>query len=312
MLKSGNTGDIGPGGIAALYYSIEKLFEMLPPSAFVSAADQQVKITQQYDIYVYPVTDLASAKQAIDLIIKQGEGRQASPVYQSHYRRFYDIAADLAVSINDSGEERFEPYWPVINNPTSAMVTNPVTKKLFDLFNHSYETLLIMLTSLYALPDQNPKGYPYFAPSLGQEAFAPSMTMIIRSLSELLVQLSANDIHERAGPGFIVSSEVDAFVTQPYCPNTGSADAPVDAGFAGSQLKPDLVNIDSMIERFTEFNQRLEAVIKGPELTVISPELTGWAKERIEYIHANSSRIEVNMRRIYQQGVFSALKSDSY
>jgi hypothetical protein len=162
------------------------------------------------------------------------------------------------------------------------------------------------------LPDQNPKGYPYFAPSLGQEAFAPSMTMIIRSLSELLVQLSANDNHERAGPGFFVSAEGDALLTQPYCPNTGSADAPVDAGFAGSQLKPDLVNIDSMIERFTEFNQRLEAVIKGPELTVISPELTGWAKERIEYIHANSSRIEVNMRRIYQQGVFSALKSDSY
>jgi hypothetical protein len=312
-LDSGSTDEIGPGGIATLYAWIERLFELLPPSAFVTSADQQVNITQQYDIYVYPVTDLASAKQAIDLIIKQGEGRQASPTYQSHYRRFYDITVELGVNIGTPDEyERFEPYWPVMENPVSGDVTNPVTKELFDLFDHAYETLLIMLTSLYALPEQNPESYPHFAPALGQEAFAPSMTMIIRSLAELLVQLSANDQGQRVGPGFNVSEEISQLLTHPYCPGTDGNELAVAAGFAGSQLKPQLANIDSMIERFNHFNHRLGDVAAAANLSVISPQLADWAQERVEYIQGNSSRIEVNMRRIYQQGVFSALKSDSY
>jgi hypothetical protein len=321
-LRQGNEASIAPGDIADLYDQIEVLFEALAPGDFVTQADQQVTITQQYDIYVYPVTDKASAKQAIDLIIKQGEGRQASATYLSHYRRFYDIAESLSddqACLDDPNcwdQEKFKPYWSMIENPQSSQIGNQTTRKLFDLFNDAYETLLIMLTSLYALPEQNPQSYPHFAPALGQEAFAPSMTMIIRSLGELLVQLKVNDGDEiddkRVGPGFIISPDIEDLLKNPYCPNTGSADEPVDDGFAGSQLKPELANIDSMIARFSHFNEAFGQVVDCGDLPVADPDLQDWAQSRLEYIHANAKRIEVNMRRIYQQGVYSALQSEGY
>ena len=80
------------GTVQKLYEKIAEGFQALPASAFVSKADEQVEIVQQYDIFVFPVTDHASAQQAIDLISKQGEGINASPTYQSHFRRFLKAA----------------------------------------------------------------------------------------------------------------------------------------------------------------------------------------------------------------------------
>src|SRR5262249_39738026 len=155
----------------------------LPDTAFVNGADAQVTIEQQYDIYVFPVTDHASARQAMRLITEQGEGTDAPPAYPSHYSRFYDIVREWEAPQNHA----LVAAWVAMPTPRRDRIEVEYTRRVFDLFNEAYETLLIVLTGLYAAPNQNPTGYPYLAPALGMEAFAPYMTMVVRSLAEVLV-----------------------------------------------------------------------------------------------------------------------------
>lgn len=294
---------VQPGTIEELYGELRTLFAQLPATAFVNGAAAQVTIEQQYDIYVIPVTDHATAYQAMDLITEQGEGISASPTYPSHYRRFYDIVGEW---------EQNQPLpaaWDVQENATRDDIDDDYTRRVFDLFNHAYETLLIMLTGLYATKNQLPSAYPYFAPALGMEAFSPFMTMVIRSLAEVLVQLRAKDgpggKPTRVGPGFQISDALNAELRHPYADRKD--------GLAGQSLKPLFADIDSITSRVEEFSRQLLALIEShPVPPVVDASLTGWVQQRMQYIHANSHRIGINLRRIYQQNVFSALQTVGY
>lgn len=294
---------VEPGTIEELYRELGLLFASLPVSAFVNGAATQVTIEQQYDIYVFPVTDHASANQAMSLITEQGEGINTSPTYESHYHRFFDIVREW---------EHFGPVpaaWDLKQNPVRDDIEEDYTGQVFDLFNDAYETLLIMLTGLYATTNQAPASYPYLAPALGMEAFAPFMTMVIRSLAEVLVQLRATDggngKSERVGPGFIISDALNAELRHPY--------ADGQAGMAGQILKPLFADIDGVISRVEAFSVKLGALIESrPAPPVVDPALADWTMQRLRYIQTNSHRIGINLRRIYQHNVFSALQSDGY
>jgi hypothetical protein len=301
--RASDTDEIGPGTIEDLYSDIEKLVKQLPSCAFVTDANAQVAIQQQYAIYVFPVTDQTSALQAIRLVTEQGEGITGFSTYPSHYRMFYDIVREW---------EKNGPMtaaWSLAKNPDGCQIQIEYTKRLFDLFNEAYETLLIMLTGLYATTKQNPTGYPYYAPALGSQAFAPYMTLVIRSLSEVLVQLKANEdgksMPERVGPGFMISDTLNAQLREPYVDGHN--------GIAGSTLKPMFADIDEITRRVEVFCQKLRNLIDS-EVTppVVQPELSPWAQERLEYIHTNSQRIAANLRRIYQQNIFPILRTSGY
>ena len=294
---------VEPGTIEELYRELKGLFARLPVSAFVNGASTQVVIEQQYDIYVFPVTDHATANQAMSLITEQGEGINASPTYESHYHRFYDIVREW---------EKAGPVpaaWDLKHDPVRNDIEDEYTGRVFELFNGAYETLLIMLTGLYATTNQLPTSYPYLAPALGMEAFAPFMTMVIRSLAEVLVQLRATDGRggkpERVGPGFIVSDGLNSELRNPYVDGQN--------GMAGQTLKPIFADIDYVITRVEVFSQRLLGLINsGTRPPVVDPALADWVMQRMQYIQVNSHRIAINLRRIYQQNVFSALQSDGY
>ena len=294
---------VEPGTIEELYRELKGLFARLPVSAFVNGASTQVVIEQQYDIYVFPVTDHATANQAMSLITEQGEGINASPTYESHYHRFYDIVREW---------EKAGPVpaaWDLKHDPVRNDIEDEYTGRVFELFNGAYETLLIMLTGLYATTNQLPTSYPYLAPALGMEAFAPFMTMVIRSLAEVLVQLRATDGRggkpERVGPGFIVSDALNSELRSPYVDGQN--------GMAGQTLKPIFADIDYVITRVEVFSQRLLGLINsGTRPPVVDPALADWVMQRMQYIQVNSHRIAINLRRIYQQNVFSALQSDGY
>ncbi len=272
----------------------------MPASAFTATAANQVNIEQQYDIFVFPVTDHASAQQAIDLIAKQGEGIGASPTYQSHYRRFYDILQEWQT------HGSFDAAWNLMCDPTSEGIALESTRELSDLFDDAYEILLILLTGLYATVNQQPTSYPYRATALGQEAFAPFMTMVIRSLAEVLVQIKADEHGTRAGPGFTISAELAPALLEPY------TDSPAP-GMAGQTLKPIFADIDGIIARMESFSNRLGLFLKNADpLPAVDRQLEGWASARLRFIHSNSKRIAVNLRRIYQQNIYSVFQAGGY
>jgi hypothetical protein len=296
---------VEPGTIQDLYHELEALFAQLPDTAFVNVAKAQVTIEQQYNIYVFPVIDHSSARQAMRLITEQGEGTDAPPTYPSHYFRFYDIVREWEKPENKS----LIAAWDVMRNPHRDQIEIEYTRRVFDLFSEAYETLLIMLTGLYATQNQNPTSYPYFAPALGMEAFAPFMTMVIRSLAEVLVQLRATDGQHgkatRVGPGFEISPQLNADLRQPYSDG--------HQGLAGQHLKPIFANIDEITQRVEKFSENLLRLIESPERApVIEPELTDWVHQRLQFIQTNSQRIAINLRRIYQQNVFSMLQTVGY
>ena len=181
------------GTIEELYQRLREGFIAVAEedkSLFVGRWNQhQVQILSEYDIYTFPVTDLTSALNAIDLIVKQGEGINAPPYFDSHFLNFYDIVQEYEkLSLDDRS---FVPTLRVPHNPKQEDITNKLTKHIFDLFNYSYVTLLYVLTGLYGWyqPASEETTYPHFSAALREIAFAPAMTMLIRSLGEVLVQL---------------------------------------------------------------------------------------------------------------------------
>src|SRR5262249_34723907 len=107
------------------------------------------------------VTDLASARAAIDEIIEQGEGARGDG-QGAHYGRFSGMW-------NESQQLReqdpsFEPARPVIPAFTQQpfdidqpqpLPTEPVTREVAELFNLAYEVLLQVLTRFFTHTDES-------------------------------------------------------------------------------------------------------------------------------------------------------------
>ncbi|GAA3528838.1 ferritin-like protein [Aeromicrobium panaciterrae] len=95
-----------------------------------------------------PVTDLASAKAAINTIIEQGEGAP-SHSEDSHYQRFVRIKDEYEAFLAD--DPTFEPAFPVARNPVSrqswsteplVLVNEPEAELVLDLANSLYSLMV--------------------------------------------------------------------------------------------------------------------------------------------------------------------------
>jgi hypothetical protein len=225
-----NGNDVAPYPVAYktvgdLYEKILWGFENLPLSdqeLFVGPPDAQVggdtldlnfaRVGAQggvYDVTLFPVTDRASARHAIELIIEQGEGTPVGDEH-SHYQRFRQILADFR-SLRDA-DAPFEPARNVVTNPllrhhqgesSGTIITHPQTRAVMDVFNAAYETMLFLLIRYYTHTDETATELK----ALKYAAFFPMMTMAIRPLSEVLTVMPAwNDGGDAtAGPSFEIS-----------------------------------------------------------------------------------------------------------
>ncbi len=141
--------------VGHLYRGIEQGFRYLVEKygqEQVFVGPRRAQATQEY--FGWPelvaVTDLASAVQAIETIIEQGEGAQGD-WSKAHYGKFLQIMQEYQqLKQQDPNFEPARPVLPAYVRPPSdtseySLIKYPLTAAISELFNASYEVLLQML-----------------------------------------------------------------------------------------------------------------------------------------------------------------------
>lgn len=208
--------------VGDLYAKIRVAFEELderalfvaPDFAQVSTLDLGLGDRGYYGMRIDPVVDRASALDAIQQIVAEGEGTGKSTFKEmqgTHFGRLRGIYDELREqrSAGERAGEPFEPARAVVSNPAAydwgdnpdaTVIDNPDSHEVLTLFDYTYQTMLLMLQRFYVNVDASETELD----SLQATAFWPLMTMCIRPLGEVLSQLPATmDLDgPRAGPGF--------------------------------------------------------------------------------------------------------------
>jgi Ferritin-like len=194
------------GSVAAIYERLRDGVQALDsPTLFLGANDPQVSNTDfgatptqvWYDLELLPVTDLASALAAIDLIRVQGEGATATDP-NSHYAivcRMRETWNQLAPAARAAMRK------PVPANPVTyargdvdpdiecCVLRDDRAVALARLANRTYELLLLLLARLYGRNDATPADRDMYR----KYAFFPLMTIVVRPVGEILTELPAGD-----------------------------------------------------------------------------------------------------------------------
>ena len=214
-------GDIVPRGqdfatVGHLYRSIERGFADLaekygeeelfagPPQAQATEAD-----------FGWPelvaVTDLASAQRAIDEILEQGEGPRGHWT-NAHFGQFVEIL-DEYIELREANPA-FDPVRPVVpvnvrpaeRDTDIPLATDPVTRRVMDLFNVSYEILLLMLQRFFARTEETPAQLKVLS-----DGTIALMLGALKPLGNLVTTLPAGPEYpgRTAGPSFELFYESD-------------------------------------------------------------------------------------------------------
>jgi hypothetical protein len=202
--------------IGQLYRSIQAGLEYLagrlgPERLFVGPANAQA--TEEHFRWpeLVAVTDLASARQAIDTIVEQGEGARGE-WRDAHFGRLLGILDEyLAIKRADPG---FEPARPVVAanvRPQATgiavpLITDPGTTRAMDLLNVAYEVLLQLLSRYFAHADESAEQLEVLA-----DVSVGLMYTAIKPLGTVVTTLPVGPGHPgvTAGPGFELFYQVD-------------------------------------------------------------------------------------------------------
>jgi len=161
------------------------------------------------------VTDLASARAALDEIIEQGEGARGD-WRPAHYGRFFGIWNEYQ-QLREQ-DPSFEPARPVMPAFTQQpfdiaqpqpQPTEPVTRELAELFNLAYEVLLQVLTRFFTHTDETEEQLD----ALVQTAFA-IMAGVLKPVGTALTRLpmGLGNPGRTAGPAFQMYYQMGNFV----------------------------------------------------------------------------------------------------
>ena len=214
-------GEIVPRGqdfatVGHLYRSIEAGVAHLAAKLgeevlFIGPARAQA--TQQY--FGWPelvaVTDVASAQRAIDEILEQGEGPRGN-WRDAHFGQFVAIL-DEYLQLREANPA-FNPVRAVIpvnvrpseRDTSVPLATDPITRQVMDLFNVSYEILLLMLQRFFAHTEETDPQLKALA-----DATVNLMFGAIEPLGDLVTTLPAGQEYpgRTAGPSFELFYESD-------------------------------------------------------------------------------------------------------
>jgi hypothetical protein len=252
----------------------------------------------QYGVDLIGVTNLASAKQAIAMILEQGEGIKAKPSYlpHVHFCLFTHIRGDMMA---------FDPHGlaprPVVSNPMTmrypdvcpqdqvTLLTDPITIELAKLFNGSYELMLLMLLYLYS---DNVKSQEQVN-GMMDGAFFPLMTMFVRPLAEILTEVPAFE---------------DGGATKDGLTNAGP----------GFELNGDVLLVPSIDSTWDLFQERIDVLVAGfdallangdPWIGLPNQKESGEERSRIwrrlEYMRSNMQRLSYDWRVRWNLGISS-------
>lgn len=180
-------GEVPQETIGMFYTKISESIAELGQGIFTG--DPADQVTGGFSaVEVIPVTDVASAQAAIEIIIEQGEGTSTSPVDPdgrpgdlAHYYRFAEIANGHRLVPNpDAGPDTPpDKRWsytgppipfdaagvlPLVKDPRVDVPSKPPTyaegtyaRRLCDTFNYTYTSLL---KSLHGVFNGNPEALP--------------------------------------------------------------------------------------------------------------------------------------------------------
>ena len=157
---------------------------------------------KERDAYLREHASSTRVAHAVEKIIEERE--------LSHFKRFERMLASLREL--QAANPDFVPARDVVSNPMLyqhpdvgpqdvAYISHPQTRKVMDLFNAAYETLILLLFRFFSHVDETPDELE----ALNYAAFYPMMTMFIRPLSEVLTTMPAfadDESGKRAGPSF--------------------------------------------------------------------------------------------------------------
>jgi CDGSH-type Zn-finger protein len=214
-------GEIVPRGqdfatVGHLYRSIEAgiahLAEKLGEQALF-VGPPRAQATQPY--FGWPelvaVTDVASAQQAIDEILEQGEGPRGQ-WRDAHFGQFVAIL-DEYQQLREANPA-FDPVRPVVpvnvrpaeRDVDIPLVGDPVAQRTMDLFNVSYEILLLMLQRFFAHTEETDPQLKALA-----DATIALMFQALKPLGDLVTTLPAGPDYpgRTAGPSFELFYESD-------------------------------------------------------------------------------------------------------
>ena len=157
------------------------------------------------------VTDLASAQKAIDEILEQGEGPRGH-WKDAHFGQFVEIL-DEYTALREANPA-FQPARPVVtvnvrpseNDTGLPLVTDPTTRQVMDLFNVSYEVLLLILQRFFAHTEETDAQLKALA-----DATVALMFQAIKPIGDLVTTLPAGPDYpaRTAGPSFELFYESD-------------------------------------------------------------------------------------------------------
>ena len=202
--------------VGHLYRSIEAGFAHLAGTygerrLFVGPPRAQA--TAQYFTWseLVAVTDLESAQRAIDEILDQGEGPRGN-WRDAHFGQFVAIL-DEYLELREA-DPAFDPVRPVVTvnvRPSERdagvpLVTDALTRQVMDLFNVSYEILLLALQRFFAHTEETDAQLTALA-----DATVALMFRALKPLGDLVTTLPAGPDYpaRTAGPSFELFYESD-------------------------------------------------------------------------------------------------------
>jgi CDGSH-type Zn-finger protein/truncated hemoglobin YjbI len=157
------------------------------------------------------VTDLASARRAIDEILEQGEGPRGH-WRDAHFGQFVAIL-DEYQQLQDASPS-FDPVRPVLaanvrqpeRDEHVPLITDRLTARVTDLFNVGYEILLQIFNRFFAHTEETDAQLQVLA-----DATVGLMLRVIKPLGDLITTLPVGDEHpgQNAGPSFELFYEND-------------------------------------------------------------------------------------------------------
>ncbi len=153
------------------------------------------------------VTDLASARQAIETIVEQGEGARGDWI-KSHFGTFVGILEDLLAE--QAADPAFNPARPVepafVRLPpdveSGTLIEDAATAQVADLANGLYEVTLQVLSRYYIHHGETAAEFDTLARTAKH-----LMNHVMRDLGPVLTALPAGPSHpgQTAGPTFDIA-----------------------------------------------------------------------------------------------------------
>jgi CDGSH-type Zn-finger protein/truncated hemoglobin YjbI len=158
------------------------------------------------------VTDLASAQQAVDTILEQGEGARGH-WEQAHFGQFVQILDEYREMVAANPE--FDPVRPVMfatvrlceHDEAVPRIGERVTSRCGDLFNVSYEILLQIFERYFAHTEETDEQLGTLA-----EATTGLMLRVLKPLGNLITSLPVG----REFPGMTAGPSFELFYENDY------------------------------------------------------------------------------------------------